>query len=1800
MKETPGSQSLLEPGELVDHYKVVRLIGRGGMGEVYLARDTNLGRKVALKLIRPERMGSPEAIERFMLEARTTALFSHPHIITIYGVGNQKNCPYLALEYLEGQTLQDRMDEESSSIMESLRIGLAITKALLEAHSHQVIHRDLKPQNVFMAGDGRLRVLDFGLAKALDAQQEFELAETLLPDDIGSATSTVSQLMQSRGKGLRGTPAYMAPEQWEEQPATEATDVWALGLIFHQLIAGRLPYKEPTVLRLAAKVLSEEPVPSLSPGEEVPGELAALINSCLAKKPDQRPTVKTVLETIEGLLSKRQGREGESQSQSPFRGLLPFDERHTDLFFGRDDEIATFVERLREEAILPVVGPSGAGKSSFVQAGVIPRLKEQGRWLILRIRPGNQPLKSLAARVMRGASTTSWSGVMTRATGESGLASDDNPTAESLIQARQALEDAEMRLISELRQSPTRLNLMLEQLAVQEKGRVLLFVDQIEEVYTLVEDDEERRLFMEAVCTAADDPQGPVRVLFTLRDDFMGRLADTPEAREALSHVLLMRSPGSKALKEILIRPVETTGYRYQDDNLVTEMVEAVQNEVAALPLLEFTGQKLWERRDRKARLLTRKAYDEIGGVAGALAHHADAILEALPEPQFRIARLLLLKLVTAEGTRRVVPRAELLEGREKEAGEVLNRLVKARLLQTSRGQKGKETELEIVHETLLSTWGRLARWIEEDREELSFLVEVGQAADLWEKRGCRDEEVWYGEALYDALQRSRRCTDVPEKVQQFMDAGERRERKKVRRKRVVLAGTIVILTLVAIVLALLNRETQLQRDRADAQRKEAEKQRATAQLEGSRAAFMRGALIESRAKLRGALEAGDSTLARAIWQRLGKTKLYWKKQLGTVVYNIAFSPNGQTVAVASQDRSVYLIDVRTQGVHILRGHKDQVTSVAFSPKGRYLASSSWGGEIRLWDLGRRSHGLSSSIIERKAKISTIRILKGHKAGIRTMCFSPDGLKLVSGSSDKTIYLWNVTTGAPIALLKGHRKAIYGVSFSRGGRLLASASSDRTVRLWNVADGRSRAILKGHTDAVLAVDFSPDQRLLASSSRDRTIRLWHASTGKLISVLRGHKAGVRSVSFSPDGKLLASAGRDKTVRLWDVSTGRNISIYQGHKTVVYSVHFNSGGKLLASAGFDKTVRLWNIFSKQPLREIKGHHAEVYGVSFSPDGKQLASASRDKTIRLWNVSTGLPQTVLTGHKAENCSVDFSPDGRLLASASWDKTVRLWKVATGSLVKVLKGHTGLLYDVTFSPKGRLLASTGIDGSVRLWDVSQGTLKSILKGNGSSIRSLDFSPDGRLLASAGYHKHIRLWDIARGSLKKQFKSHKNVVYGVNFSPDGQRLATVGYDGTVRIWEVGSGSNRILGHFSGRIYAVDFHPDGSKVGFPLSDGTACIASINSKKRIILRGHRAEVNWFRFSRDGRFAATVSDDETVRLWDAHTGWPIWRAPLLRNNPPELFSHRGWLRLDNSPSTPHLKDARQKGTVQKWRKAVKRRARRAVESQDGKKLCLMTHDQALEIWDMEADKLLHRESLPGLNQVLAMPGGCITLAQGKVRLHRKGGSATTALQYGNRWANVVAYDRGEILIVAGRKVFVFGPSGGQRGSYNSDVGVTALARIGDWLILGFNDGNMELAPIAGPSGRLRHEQKKPTFFFEDVPSSPVVRLIAGPRGTLIVGFANGIFGLWSLKTGTRLEYSKLHGPVSHLLRRGNKLYAASELGQYQVLDLSIFYTPYCDLVKQVWEKVPVLWKEGLPILSPPPRKHRCSKGIGEVN
>ncbi len=841
----PGAGAPVAPGAWLEHYEIIRALGRGGMGQVLLARDTRLGRLVAIKLVT---VRSPQLVERFLLEARATARCNHENIVVIHDVGELDGWPYMVLEYLEGESLARLMARGPLSPTRAVELAVPIARALARAHGVGIVHRDLKPENVFVTSTGQVKVLDFGIAR---------LYATPTATPGGAPSYATSHSTTGEHGGLIGTLPYMAPEQLAMGEVDARADLWAVGVLLHEAIAGHHPLAPVTTGRLIDEAAHlDRPMPRLADAApHVPRELARIVERCLAKRVEDRcASADELLAALEPLLPVRRGRGG--ADDDPFPGLRAFQESDADRFFGRDAEVARVVQRIRERPLVAVVGASGVGKSSLVRAGVIPALRGSGEpWEVEVIRPGKMPVAALAALAHH---------VSTAGGGEP---------------APEVRRDLEARV----RDEPGHLGRVLRARAASLGGTVLVFVDQFEELYTLVDDPAERRAFVRALAALADDPDAPLRVVLSMRADLLARVAEDAAFGDVVTRGLVFLTPPDReGLRAALERPVELSGYRFEPPALVERMLDDLGATHDALPLLSFAAARLWERRDREARALDARAYDAIGGVAGALARHAEELVEAMPTSR-PLLRAVLLRLVTADGSRAIVELAELRalgpagEPAETSTDPLIDRLVEqlaaARLVVVHGGDQGGAVEL--IHESLIERWPTLRRWRDEDHEDAALVEQLRGAARQWDQRGQDPGLLWRGEAAADArrLLARRRGALVPREAAYLRAVVALAERTG-RRRRAAVIGAMVVLAVVAaaalIAMLRIRGAEQDARDQADVARREAARAReaearATAELERARRADEARVAAEGVAgKATEQVQLGEEELRRA------------------------------------------------------------------------------------------------------------------------------------------------------------------------------------------------------------------------------------------------------------------------------------------------------------------------------------------------------------------------------------------------------------------------------------------------------------------------------------------------------------------------------------------------------------------------------------------------------------------------------------------------------------------------------------------------------------------------------------------------------------------------------------------------------------------------------------------------------------------------------------------------------------------------------------------------------------------------
>ncbi|WP_433934897.1 protein kinase [Sorangium cellulosum] len=1501
-------------GSTIKHYEILRKLGQGGMGVVYLARDPRLGRLVAIKLLLRY---SGRRIERFLAEARATARCRHENIVVIYDVDEVRGYPYLVLEYIKGRTLRQWMfqrEHQSASASAGARtppgppvpnvvveLMIPVVRALICAHELGIVHRDLKPENILQDDAGCIKVLDFGIAKQMEAGRVAMIT--------GARAAFARGAGQPRRSAPLGTPRYMSPEQLLGGNVDHRTDLWAVGIMLYELLTEKHPLDPFSLARLSDIIDFDVPMPSLSERRPELGALGALVDRCLKKRKDERTgSARELLAELEALLPSRKPPEL-GEDESPFAGLSAFQEADAVRFFGRDRDIAAMAARLRNQPLLTIAGPSGAGKSSFVRAGVIPALKRsEHRWEAFILRPGRRPLSALADVLMQAPETAS--------------------TAAGATAGSPELSDQD-RLVATLRTQPGCLGAGLRARCRREgpRHRILLFVDQLEELYTLGVAPEERATFLACLEGAADDASSPLRVLLAIRSDFLDRMA---EDRKFLNDVT--RGPwflppmGREGQHEALTRPLEAAGHRFETAEMIEDMLRTLDSTRSPLPLLQFTATKLWEARDHERRLLTQESYEQLGGVAGALSAHADAVLSALPTREQRLARAVFLRLVTPERTRAVVNLDELCEIEqvcEDHIGDgiarVVQHLASARLVLIEPGGELESTIVELVHESLIDRWAKLGQWLDESQQDAQFLARLYAAAHQWEASGRADGLLWRDRPAEDARAWHERRR-AAQGAEWGSGLGKREERyllavvtfaERARRlRRRLTTGVIAALTAVAVMVSYLAVRADQQATRAEQQTTRADQEAARAQTGASKA--------RNDTRMATAREhQADPTTALAIlreieppntprgWAGLARSALYGGVARAVFshpdsVLDASYSPDGKRIVTASVDNTARVWNADGTGEPlVLRGHEERVFSAAFSPDGKRILTTSFDNTARVWNadgtgepLVLRGHEdrfwsaafspdgkrIVTASWNKLVQVCLVRVwnadgtseplvFRVYKETVLSAAFSPDGKRILTTSDDNTARVWNAdSTGKPL-VLRGHKKSVQSAAFSPDGKRILTTSDDNTARVWN-ADGTGKPlVLRGHEKSVQSAAFSPDGKRILTTSDDNTARVWNADgTGKPL-VLRGHEKSVQSAAFSPDGKRIVTASDDNTARVWNASGNGEPLVLRGHEGAVRSAVFSPDGKRILTVSGDKAAREWNVdVDGEPLA-LRGHTNLVWSAAFSPDGARIVTASDDETARVWNVDDNGEPLVLRGHEGAVRSAAFSPDGKRIVTASDDKTARVWNVDGNGEPLVLRGHTNSVLSAAFSPDGKRIVTASDDKTVRIWKIYGNGEPLILRSPTDAFLSeAAFSPDGKRIAIHSLIESIIAGDFAVQVRNADATGEPMVLRGEKhaFSPDGKRIATVSIDCTVRIWNAdGMGEPMVL---PGCSSAIAFSPDGRRIATASADSTVRVWNADSTgEPRVLPGSDSLVIAMAFSHDGKRIATVSDDSTVRV-----------------------------------------------------------------------------------------------------------------------------------------------------------------------------------------------------------------------------------------------------------------------------------------------------------------------------------------------
>jgi WD40 repeat protein len=1102
---------------------------------------------------------------------------------------------------------------------------------------------------------------------------------------------------------------------------------------------------------------------------------------------------------------------------SPYLGLAVFEPEHAEWFFGRQELVDELRARLTRDPLVAVFGASGSGKSSLLRAGLVPAVRTGS--LTILFTPGQHPLDELAARMANHLGVTAGS------------------------------------VRADLLAAPENTGMLWRQLlaAAPDATRVLVVVDQFEEIFTLCGDAAERHAFVRCLAGSAGG-QDQVRVVLGVRADFFARCARYPELVAALrDHQVLVGPMGAADLRSVVREPGLRAGMRVEAA-LVEAVVADAHSEPGALPLVSHALFETWKR--RSGNTMTLAGYRLAGEVQGAIAQTAERVYAEFDEHEQALVQDVFLRLTAlgqgTEDTRRRVRRAEL--GDDAAITTVLTRLAAARLVTL-----GDDT-VEVAHEALIRSWPRLRAWLTEDRDQLNTHRRLTETAEDWENHDRDDGMLYRGLRLVEWDGRDTGRLNPLER--EFLATSRARAsaeraagRRRVRFTVSGLAAAVVALTVLATV-------AFVQTGRAEDGRTLAFSRQLVAAARGQFQLDPElGLLLARQAYDVSATQETEAALRQATFE--SRVRAVVASHNG-IMNGVGFSPDGKHVVTSGGDGTIRVWKYgRTLTDPIVaKPHTNYVWTPTFSPDGTRIVSASLDGTVSVWEWASD-----------KAPV----ILKGHEGQVWAATFSPDGSHVASVGDDGTVRIWPADgRGQPVVLPPGHDGRTLGIAYNRDGTILASSGGDGTVRLWDLATLRTVAVLTGHENSVENISFDPvGGRKIATASTDGTVRLFDPETPTDPVVLGSHEGTAEGVTFSHDGTRVASTGNDGTVRIWNVDNSALPIILRGHRGTVIQAVFSPDDRRLISVSEDGTARIWDVARTGAGEVLAGHEKPVWAAAASADGKVVASASADGTVRVWHPGTNEKPLKLTGHDGEVLGVAVSRDGSLVAGTGDDKTVRIWSTSTGKQVSLLEGHTGQVWAAAFSPDGKRVVTGSSDSSVRVWPTNGRGKPMVIETDQERIRYIAFSADGKRIASAGLDGTIHVMDTD-GQHKVPLTGHRGLVWSVAFSPDGRYVLSGGNDGTARLWDLRNPKRepRVLSGHQGVVWSVAYSPDGKFVATTGNDATTRIwRTTDTSPPVVLHGFGASVESAIFLTPTRLVST-HDDGTVRVWDCQPCAPM--------------------------------------------------------------------------------------------------------------------------------------------------------------------------------------------------------------------------------------------------------------------------------------------------------------------------------------
>ncbi len=1489
-------------------YELLKVLGEGGMGIVYDARQTSIDRNVALKMIKGAAATNDKQKAKFLAEAVVTGDLDHPNIVPIYDVGaNAQGNLFYSMKKVGGTPWLKVVQKKS--LAENIDILMRTADAIGFAHARGIVHRDLKPENIMLGEFGEVLVMDWGLAHPLKSFRKSR-----------SITDT-----QSMG----GTPAYMAPEM-ATGPIGKigpASDIYLLGAILYEFITGHPPHLAKNAMKCLMAAARNEIAPT-----DKKGELVDIAMKAMATEPKNRyqdvkefqAAIRDYQSHLESILLSTRAEDDLKEArqtddyQHYSRALFGFQEAH-DLWQGNKRAVAGISEaKLAYAGSAKNKGDFDLGLSLLDEADANhttlrrklieaqdDRVARQRRLVFLK-----RAAMGMAAAVfiiVTGASI--W--IRTEQQKAVAEATRANLAEKDALKQRDIAQDERDKATEATKQE------IIAKTAAEksEKDAVIARDDAVMAKNAAVASEKKAIAAREAAVAAekvavaermkseaakVKEEQAKLAAIESEKAAVTAEkvaVAERKKAEEAkvkeeyesyISKIGLAASQIDKnafdAAREVL-STCKPELRNWEWGRLMHLCSQSTRSFDAKAPLdglaIDKSGQRFatggW---DGTARVWNR----ESGQVLATMKHGGDYVYCVAFSPD---GRFLATGSNDAAGFVQIWDvlsgkRLKSIQGHEDAVLSIAfskdgTRLLTSSYDKTARlwdASSGKE-----LHKFAGHTWWVNSAAFSADEARVVTAGQDGTAI-VWEVASDKRSPAFTGHR--GPVNSAAFSPDGKQVVTAGYDrrllAWNPQEVKPFDFKNIT-EGSIV--------------------PSADFRAFEGH-------IDAVRAASFSpdGSLLLSTSQ--------DNTVR--VWDFAAGQALKTFRGHGGRVQAATFLADGRRILSAAHDNTVRewsiagYEEIRTLQGRVLDGHSDAVLAAAYSNDQKQVVTASRDRTARTWNAQTGEAGLT--------------LAEGHAYLASTATFFPDGHKLLTAAVDNTARIWDVGTGGQLLRLDRSGRAA-AAALSHHAKWIVTGSDDKAAQLWDASTGKRLKKLEAHTTEVTAVVFSPDDRLLATGDAKGHVMLWSVDEGRVTLKLDGHSRRIAAITFTADGSRVLTASGDNTVGQWDVASGQELSkLILKHPDSILTMQSIPGGDAVVTSCADRKLRVWNTTDATVTQTLGPFEGDVFSLNVSADGKRLIAAnSQEKTVRLWDLESGrevqspqpggklgplvdlnlhggllwstafLPGTddVLTvggsdarlwdaksgrekmsfsRHDAV-ASAHFSPQGDLIVTGSWDGSAKIWNATTGKVVRKLEGgHTSFVNTAVFSPDGQFILTASDDGTAKLWNVATGEVTKSLDGHKDRVRSATFSTDGRFIVTTSSDETARLWDADSGKFVREFKGHKYAVLCADFSKDGQWLVTGGEDNSARVWNVETAVSLLtLSGHTASVTSVAFSPDIARIISGSQDQVAKLWDSKTGKEILtLSRHTEDVTSVTFSPDGRQILTGSRDGTAVIW----------------------------------------------------------------------------------------------------------------------------------------------------------------------------------------------------------------------------------------------------------------------------------------------------------------------------------------------